>query len=608
MRIDYLKINGFGKLVNREIEFNKNINLVFGKNETGKSTLLKCIMAMFYGLSRNKNGKDVSDMEKYTPWGNSDFSGKIKYTLDSGKTIEVFREFTKKNPQIFDENSKDISKTFNIDKNKGNEFFYEQTRIDEEMFMATALVEQQRVVLDDKEKSNLTQKISNLLTSGNENISYKKAIEKLNKDLIENIGTDRTVGRPINIVQDRIEKIKEKQKRLNYKEERKNEIQNEKIDIKKNIDQYQEKLTILKNIKAIKEKENIEQAKINVKETIVQDYENKIDNLKFKKPNKNGKITFEIILFAIMIIASITLFAFRKYIFATCAIAIGILNLIYFFFKSEKIKQSDLEFQKEHEILEEAKREKTDEILKERDELNSNINREISEELKNATFIEKNETERILKKGLESLNNKISEIEDNLSKLKIELNTIEIEDENISKELEQKIELEEELKEAKQEEENLLNEANRIKLAKEFLEKAYNKMKSEITPKLTKTLSEIARNISGGKYSNVKLNDEQGLLVELENGEYINSNRLSIGTIDQLYLSLRLSAFREITNESIPIILDESFAYYDSERLMNILKYLNDNFKENQIIIFTCTNREQELLDDLEIKYKFITL
>ena len=133
-------------------------------------------------------------------------------------------------------------------------------------------------------------------------------------------------------------------------------------------------------------------------------------------------------------------------------------------------------------------------------------------------------------------------------------------------------------------------------------------MKSEITPKLSNSLSKIASKISNGKYTNIKLNDEEGLLVELENGEYINANRLSAGTIDQLYLSLRLSAFKEITNESIPIILDESFAYYDNERLQNILKYLNDNFKDNQIIIFTCTGREKEMLEKLKIEYNFITL
>ena len=65
-------------------------------------------------------------------------------------------------------------------------------------------------------------------------------------------------------------------------------------------------------------------------------------------------------------------------------------------------------------------------------------------------------------------------------------------------------------------------------------------------------------------------------MVELENGNYISAEKLSTGTIDQLYLSLRLSIIKELSEETIPIFLDESFAYYDDERLLNILKFLND--------------------------------
>lgn len=65
---------------------------------------------------------------------------------------------------------------------------------------------------------------------------------------------------------------------------------------------------------------------------------------------------------------------------------------------------------------------------------------------------------------------------------------------------------------------------------------------------------------------------------------------------------------RELTTETMPIILDESFAYYDEERLENILKYLDSEFKDSQIIIFTCTNREKEILNRLQIKYQNVEI
>ena len=68
MQIKNIRINNFGKLKNKNIELNNGINIIFGENESGKSTLLKFISSMFYGASKNKNGERISDFEKYTPW------------------------------------------------------------------------------------------------------------------------------------------------------------------------------------------------------------------------------------------------------------------------------------------------------------------------------------------------------------------------------------------------------------------------------------------------------------------------------------------------------------------------------------------------------------
>ena len=83
---------------------------------------------------------------------------------------------------------------------------------------------------------------------------------------------------------------------------------------------------------------------------------------------------------------------------------------------------------------------------------------------------------------------------------------------------------------------------------------------------------------------------------------------LSIGTIDQIYLSLRISSIGELAKENMPIILDETFAYFDSERLKNILEFLNTEYKNRQIIILTCTNREIENLEKLDVTYNKIEL
>lgn len=124
MKIQKLQINGFGNIKDKEIELSDNINIIYGKNEAGKSTLLKFIVDILYGISKNKRGKDFSDYDRFKPWNTEEFSGKIAYKLDEGKKYEVFRDFNKKNPVIYDEELNDISKEFTIDKNLRESIFY----------------------------------------------------------------------------------------------------------------------------------------------------------------------------------------------------------------------------------------------------------------------------------------------------------------------------------------------------------------------------------------------------------------------------------------------------------------------------------------------------
>ena len=147
MKINKIKINSFGKLRNKEIEFKNGINILYGENESGKSTIMNFIKNTLYGISKNKKGKEISDYDKYKPWGKEEFSGKLEYTLDNNEKYEIYRDFNKKNPKIYNENSEDISKEFNINKKTGNEFFYEQTKVDEELFLSTVGMLQSEIKL-----------------------------------------------------------------------------------------------------------------------------------------------------------------------------------------------------------------------------------------------------------------------------------------------------------------------------------------------------------------------------------------------------------------------------------------------------------------------------
>lgn len=620
MKINNLKINGFGKIEDKEINLDNRINLIYGENEAGKTTLLKFISGMFYGVSKNKNKKEFSDFEKYKPWQAEEFSGKIEYTLDNNNTYEVFRDFTKKNPKIYF-NSEDISKNFTIDKNRGNQFFYEQTGIDETSFITTTLIEQKSVVLDSSEQSILTQKIANILSTGEENISYKKTIEKLNKKIIEEVGTERTVGRPLNLISEKINKINKEKNNLEETILNIDELEKKEKNIKNKIKEKEIKINLLKEIKKIKEKNNLEEEKIKINNNLKEEERVKINNLekklnenKIKKENKN---LINIIIFTLLFILNIILFIFKinkiiNIILFAIALIFGVFTVLKIIKNNNKIKEKNKEQKRyltEIEIIQNNIN-KIQKNIDKKNEENIQKNKIEKNKIKNTykNEIDENEINYLLEENINEINNILENLNNEISSLKLQLHTNEIDYNNIIKKSEEKAKLEEQLEGSLEEKEEILKLANSINIAKTALENAYNKMKEEITPKFTKNLSNIVGKISSKKYNKIRFIDGQGLIVELDNGEYINANKLSIGTIDQLYLSLRLSAMQEITQEKMPVILDEVFAYYDNERLENILKYLNENYKENQIIIFTCSNREKEILDKNEIKYNYISL
>ena len=282
MKINKIKINSYGKLKDKEINLKDGINIIYGENEAGKSTLLKFIVNSFYGISKNKKGKEYSDFERYLPWVGEEFSGKIEYELNNKNKYEIYRDFRKKNPKIFNDKMEDISKEFNIDKTKGNEFFYEQTKVDEELFLSTVVVGQQEVKLGKQEQNVLVQKIANLVGTGDDNVSYKRAIDRINRRQLDEVGTAKSREKPINVIDRKIKELENEKQELTLYENFKYEIEENKNNLKEEIKNLENENNLLKEIKTIYEKEKIENEKIKIKENIKKENLEKIDLIKNK--------------------------------------------------------------------------------------------------------------------------------------------------------------------------------------------------------------------------------------------------------------------------------------------------------------------------------------
>ena len=643
MKINKLKINSYGKLKEKEIDLKPGINIVYGKNEAGKSTLLNFIVDSVYGISKNKNGKEYSNYERYMPWSGEDFSGRIEYELDNGNKYEVFRDFKKKNPKIFNENKEDISKEFNIDKTKGNEFFYEQTKVDEELFLSTLVVGQQEVKLGNKEQSILVQKLANLVGTGEDNVSYKRAVDRINRRQLDEIGTTKSREKPINILERNIENLEAEKQNLSKYQDFKYEIEENKNNLKDEIKELDNQNNFMKEIKILEEKEKIEKEKINIQENIKNENIEKINSLKQKrndieknnshilangvdneknskriekeKKNLNKKV---LILSILVILINVLQFVFIKNRIINYIILLTIpAVLVYYFLQKNKLNKiieiGNKENEKKQELINNINLEinglkQQVEILNNNNleidnklqELKSNLDLKINlekEKIKNKylNLIESSKLNELL--DLENIDFELRNLQEELNNKNIELHKLELDQKNIEPKLDNLSKIEEELVNNEEKMSTLQKNNLSFILAKQVLENAYINMKNSVTPKFTEELSKNISNITNGKYNNIRFNDEEGLIVEIENGDYIPASKLSVGTIDQLYLSLRLSMIEDLSKESMPIILDETFAYFDDERLENVLKYIDDKFKNHQVILLTCTKREKDILD-----------
>ena len=649
MKINKIKINSYGKIKNKEINLENHLNIIYGKNESGKSTIVNFINNILFGISKNKNGKEISDFEKYAPWDSTEYSGKIIYELENKNKYEIFREFNKKNPKIFDEKGNEISDEYNINKKNGSEFFYEQTNFNLNMYLSTAVSQQQEVKIGRENQYMMIQKISNLLGTGEDNVSYQKTIDKLNKIQLEKIGTERSREKPINIIQKKLEENNKKIEELKNNKNIQFEIQEKINEIENKINKENIKNNLLKEIKNIYDKTEINEEKMKIKEKINEennykkiDLNKKINNKNLENNDiknnndlleKNKKIKnkifkkYNLILF-ILIILNIISFIFipEKINYLKYILFLPILIIIFIYlFKIININKKIKKIKNNINNNLENNQKEINELNNQYKLINENfekINNEIEKEKNKNIFLFNSEKNNLIKKYSIKLNKEeINEIinynniekntiliENKIDNLKYELNKLEFKKDTIEKELENLSNLEEEQEILSQQLSELNEENESIELAKNLFEKAYEKMKNDISPEFTNKLSTIISKITNNKYNRLIFNDEQGLIVELDNGNYIPAERLSIGTIDQLYLSLRLAMLDEITKENMPIILDETFAYFDDERLKNILLFLDKEYYNKQIIIFTCTKRERTILEQNLINFKFIEL
>ena len=136
-----------------------------------------------------------------------------------------------------------------------------------------------------------------------------------------------------------------------------------------------------------------------------------------------------------------------------------------------------------------------------------------------------------------------------------------------------------------------------LTIAQETLLEARMELQRRFAPRIASRAQQLLSRMTGGRYRKLSLGEDLSLRTGAETEDILQDAWWrSDGTVDQLYLALRLAVAEELTPEA-PLILDDALVRFDDERLRSALAILRETAEEKQVILFTCQSRESKLLN-----------
>ena len=164
------------------------------------------------------------------------------------------------------------------------------------------------------------------------------------------------------------------------------------------------------------------------------------------------------------------------------------------------------------------------------------------------------------------------------------------------------------LKEIIRENDRISQELAAIDLAQDTMTELSTSIRDSFGLYLNKEASDLINGITGGIYNSMSVDENLNVFMNTKT-KLVPMEQVSSGTMDQIYLALRLAAARLIQSgpEKMPLIFDDSFVLYDDERLRSALKWLASAV-DGQIIMFTCHQREAQVLTAAQIPFHLIEI
>lgn len=675
MVINSLNLKHFGKFQEEKIELHDKVNVIYGENEAGKSTIHSFIKGMLFGIDKQRGRTNLDQYTKYQPWETPTlYNGEMEVTIDD-TTYLIKRNFYK------EERSLNI-----INKETGREVPYKEQKghcfiegLTESNYTNTVYIGQGQVATNKELAFRINDYITNMSTTQSSEVNVAEALKELQARKKEIDG--KQTKQKIKELNTELQKIQNTDFMLK-------EIERQIVSLDKEIEDFTkakleckvdpmllQKLQVLdsyvKEHELIKEKyQNLMDLRAYYKQLMQQIYVIKQsthgedhDKQQERKANETIKIEdkkeaydlkntrrfrcfvskLALILFTLIGCASFFILdqnTILKYsIFLICLMSICIIFIKQQIDKRKRENDTginigpskeqpgkaittdfDVDGKNEEKLrnllfeYEETSSKLLNRMHKQEDEILIYANKVISIDTVNEDSMQhlQNEVDKIalqINKHKDSIQQKqesekqiISQIDiANAKKEKLRWEYTKL-DESIADHAKKRAIRDDLLVRLDREEVEL----TAIEISIQMIQELATTIHDDFGQKLNHEVSRITNIFTNGSCYDIKVDENLKMKVVKEQ-EYVMMNYLSTGTMEQLYLALRLVAADLLfKDKNMPLILDDAFAYYDEARLTDTLCELTQN-TDRQILIFTCHKRESQILDKYEIPYHYIT-
>lgn len=211
LKIKTIYIKNFGKLKDFRLSLKPGMNIIYGNNEAGKTTVMNFIKMMFYGSNSKSSDISKNIRKKYAPWDGSEMAGFIEFEFQN-TSYRLERKFGSSN--LSDNISlwnldTGINEPVSCKYDIGEQFF----GLGSSAFEKSVFIGGMSSVITASEKEDeISKRLMNFATSCDESVSYeivKKRLKKAHEELRSKSGKSGGLDKMIQLLSDKTEQLSE---------------------------------------------------------------------------------------------------------------------------------------------------------------------------------------------------------------------------------------------------------------------------------------------------------------------------------------------------------------------------------------------------------------